>query len=485
MKLHILHIVLGVLLAAHPACSGSDSIGGGVSSPETALGVLQFNVRHNLADDDCLADDSCFFLMEADDDPAAWLAEIGANASLAVLHWDRSIPWLAFSEDPPREADRVDFYDARLDEELLRWVDAAARYFSAKQEGFVAVSILSGERDRLERLRLGPGNDVVVTGACPEVAPGTVIEVEYEQAAVTVTDTFDLEMTYRNFVLYLHDKLRPDYLALMVEANLFKWFCPAQWPGFVDLYHALYEAVRSEVDPQTPLFATLVYPLLLDYDVDRCYGGLAFVPCSGGEVPPAYPDVDAETCYPLDLSAVTDLDHGDRLDVLALSFYPDALAMALPGVEDNTFYFYPEDWDGTGECLLRAEYPPFIDPLAQLDRFGWDKPIGLAEFGARSCRTLMWADLGEFALVGNPPGSPAGQAFWLDHLLSGAREREFAFTVYALMRDYQPIGLWTVDLGVLTPDEYNLLNNFACMGLYGEQGETKAGVTDLWTGVLR
>lgn len=51
-----------------------------------------------------------------------------------------------------------------------------------------------------------------------------------------VSASFDLERSYTNFVMYLYDKLHPDYLALMVEANLFKELeapCPANWDALM------------------------------------------------------------------------------------------------------------------------------------------------------------------------------------------------------------------------------------------------------------
>jgi hypothetical protein len=184
-------------------------------------------------------------------------------------------------------------------------------------------------------------------------SPGTIIQFQYDPGTGTVMASFDLERSYRNFVLYLHDKLRPDYFAIMIEVNIYKTFCPTKWSGLVDLYRSIYDSVRAEVDPQAKVFATVTFQNLLNYDVEQCFGPLAFEACVGVPSPPAYPDPDPLTCYPLDLSVITDLDQGDRLEILALSFYPDNLLMAV-SENDNLLNAYPEDWDEISDCLMRA-----------------------------------------------------------------------------------------------------------------------------------
>ena len=50
--------------------------------------------------------------------------------------------------------------------------------------------------------------------------------------------------------------------------------------------------------------------------------------------------------------------------------------------------------------------------------------------------------------------------------------------------DYYPIGLWAERQGVLPEDLYNVNNIFPCMGLYDDNGQDKAGITDLWQNAL-
>jgi hypothetical protein len=464
-------------------CGGSDGGGGDCcdnGSPGLRMGLLQFRTKHNLQDDTCLPDD-CYLTMEEEAGTAAWLDRLAAISNMAVLHWDRAIPWLAFDETPPSGVSRSDFYDGRIDPALRRWVDAFAEHFERMETGYLAVSILHGQRNRLQLCRIDGQQTAEVTAACPVLAPGTQIEFQYDPGSGPVTAAFDLERSYTNFVLYLYDKLRPDYLALMVEVNWFKKMpapCPANWDGLVQLYRHVYDTVRSEVDPAVKLFATLVFQELLGYDLETCHGPLAFEPCTGDPSPPAYDAPDPAVCYPLDSGALDDLDQGGRLELLALSFYPDSLLMDV--ADDDLVRFYAADWNGSDGCVSRARATPYLDPLEALDRLNWTKPIAIAELGARSGRTILRRE----SLLYQPPADSTSQCFWLNHFLERAKEREFEFFAAPFSNDYEPIGPWTVDLGVLDANVYSLMNSFAYMGIYDDQGASKGGVTTLWLDFL-
>ncbi len=463
-------------------CGGGGS--GGNDEPfKPLMGMLQFRIRHNLQDDSCVARGDCFYAIEEEDQTAAWLAKIAADSDLAVLHWDRAVPWLAFDADPPVGASRTQFFDARIDAKLLSWINAFAAHFAALPYSYLAVTPLHGLRNKLERCRIDADLEVEITGACPDAGPGTVIQFQYDPGSGPVMASFDLERSYRNFVLYLYEKLRPDYFAIMIEVNMYKAFCPAKWSGLVDLYRSIYDSVRAGVDSGTKVFATVVFQDLLDYEIEQCHGALAFEACAGTPGPPAYPDPDPLTCYPLDLSAITELDQGGRLEILALSFYPDSLLMAV-SENDNLLYAYPEDWDEISDCLMRAPLPPFIDPIAAIDRFNWHKPVAIAELGARSCQTLQFIGDGINRFIVRPPGDLTSQAFWLDHFLESARQRKFEFYVQVFRDDYDPIGLWAERQGVLPENLYNVNNIFPCMGLYGANGQVKDPITNIWQNAL-
>jgi hypothetical protein len=485
-RLSVLRRVFLLLLIFVSSCGGDGGGGGndGNYDPiKPLMGILQFRIRHNLQDDSCLARGDCFYSIEEEDQTAAWLAQIAADSDLAVLHWDRALPWLAFDADPPAGTGRTDFYDARIDAKLLSWINAFVDHFASLPYSYLAVTPLHGLRDKLERCRINEDLEVEVTGACPDVGPGTIIQFQYDRGTGPEDASFDLERSYRNFVLYLYEKLRPDYFAIMIEVNMYKAFCPAKWSGLVDLYRSIYDTVRADVDPKTKVFATVVFQDLLDYDLEQCYEALAFEACVGTPSPPAYPDPDPITCYPLDLSAIADLDQGGRLEILALSFYPDNLLMAV-SENENLIYAYPEDWDEISGCAMRAQLPPFLDPISALDRFNWTKPMAIAELGARSCQTLQFVDDGTDRFIIQPPGDTTSQAFWLDHFLESTRQRKFEFYVQVFRDDYYPIGLWAERQGVLPENLYNVNNIFPCMGLYDDKGLVKDIITKIWQDAL-
>jgi len=476
-------LLLPILVFGCGGGGSSDGKAGNDDSFKLLMGMLQFRILHNLQEDSCVARGDCFYSIEEEDQIAAWLAQIAADSDLAVLHWDRAVPWLAFDEDPPPGTSRIDFFDARIDARLLSWINAFADHFASLPYSYLAVTPLHGLRNKLERCRIDEDLEVEITDDCPDVGPGTVIDFQYDPGTGPIMASFDLERSYRNFVLYLYDKLRPDYFAIMIEVNMYKDFCPARWSGLVDLYRNIYDTVRAEVDSQTKVFATVTFQNLLGYDIEQCYGPLAFEACIGPPGPPNYLDPDPLTCYPLDLSAITDLDQGDRLEILALSFYPDNLLMAV-SQKNNLLYAYAEDWDETSDCLMRAQLPPFLDPVSALDRFNWSKPVAVAELGARSCRTLQFVDDGPNRFIIQPQGDLTSQAFWLDHFLESARQRKFEFYVQVFRDDYLPIGLWAERQGVLPEDLYNVNNIFPCMGLYDDNGRTKDPITDIWQDAL-
>ena len=91
----------------------------------------------------------------------------------------------------------------------------APRFFVVEDRAQLAANVNNNTDEDLE---------VEVTAACPDVDPGTVIDFQYDPGTGPVMASFDLERSYRNFVLYLYDKLQPDYFAIMIEVNIFKAF---------------------------------------------------------------------------------------------------------------------------------------------------------------------------------------------------------------------------------------------------------------------
>lgn len=449
------------------------SMAGGTVFAETPLGFLQFKVEHNLESPACLAGGNCALTFEALDSPAPWLAQIRAASGLAVLHWDRALPWLVFDRDPPVGVDPVVWFDARLDAPTVAYVDAFAAHFAALEKGYLAVSILSGQRDRLAPLHLAPGRARDFATRCPSFAPGTQPTIDPGNGP----QTFDLARSYRNFVLYLARKLEPDYVALMVEANLIETTCPARAAELYALYRAIHDEVESALGPAPLLFATLSLPPLLAYDRAACYPTAAFVSCNEAPLPPAIP-MSEGVCFPTNPTSIDALALGGRLDVLALSFYPDGLEMRrVPSELPRTRAFLVPDWNSGGACTAALSFSEAIDPMAAIDRLGWTGPIAIAETSARSCATPLYLEVpgtgGATPYVFEAPGSAASQAGWVAHTYHAAVDRDALFYVHAFLRDYPPIGTWIAEQGILAPELQSLLNTWPCSGLQDPSGAWK------------
>lgn len=465
----------GLVFAAIAALAAlATSLLPGPAFAAPAFGLLQFKIEHNLETPACLATGSCFLRLEEEADPAGWLSQIRGASDLATLHWDRAVPWLVFDVDPPPGVDRVAYYDGRLDVPTVAWLDAFAAHFAAMGRGYLAVSLLDGERDRLSALHLGAGVERRFTTRCPDFAPGSQITVDPGTGPVA----FDLARSYRNFVLYLARKLGPDYLALMVEVNWIGKTCPTRAEGLYSLYRWLHDQVEAELGSAPLLFATLTLPELLAYDHDACYPTAAFTTCGGPPAAPAAP-ASIAACYPVDRSAIDAFDQGGRLDVLALSFYPDGLEMRRVASETPALRaFSVADWNAGDACLARRTLAEPIDPMAAIDRLGWTGPIAIAETSARACATPLYVEVpasggGTPPLVFEAPGSPASQAAWVAHTYQAAVARDFVFYVHSFLRDYPPLGTWTAESGALAPSIQALFNTWPCSGLQTADGRWK------------
>lgn len=444
-------------------------------SGQPSLGMLQLHVQHDLATDDCLARRDCALTLETPTASLdAWLDDLAAVTSQATMHYDRAIPWDVFALVPPPSEDPVAFYDARIDRDLAAYLASFQRVFARADDRYVAVSILGGVRDRIAALRKPDGSEVTATGACTPFTATATITFEPGE------DPVPIEAAYRRFVSYLAAKLHPTRLALLVEANLYRKTCPDRWADLAALYHRLYDGMRAELGGGVELFATLTWADLLGFDADRCFT-LRFSPCSGSTPPPAPQALDAATCYPLDLGAITDLDAGDRLDVLALSFYPDGLSMDPPGVPSGELAaFEPMDEPSTSTCSVHAALPALLDPFEPLDRLGWTKPIAMAEWAARSCPTYQWWQSSTQTFAIRITSSPERQVYWLDRFAALSRSGRFEFANYSFYADYAPIGLWMPRRGALDPTIFNLLNFWPCSGLYDADLRPKPGVREHW-----
>ncbi|MFK7895149.1 MAG: hypothetical protein AB8G23_04895 [Myxococcota bacterium] len=440
------------------------------------IGFLQFKVEHNLETSDCLATGSCFFQFEERDDLAPWLNEIESASNLAVLHWDQGIPWLAFDLNLPSGQDRIAYYDARLDPATVAWLDTFSAHFASLGRGYLAVSLLNGERNGLAPVYLDPTARVEIPDLCPSLSPGTQVVVNPGTGPVS----FDIERSYLNFLRYLIAKLSPNYVGLVVEANLLETKCPGQASGLYALYRNLYDVLEAELDPKPYLFATLSLPPLLDYARSACFPTSSFLPCSFPPAGPA-PSAGPAACFPKSLGAIAELNLGGRLDVLALSLYPDGFEMnpASDG-SISSEAFLLADWNGGGACSARLTWPSVEDPLAAIETLGWTGPIAFAETSDRSCPSPLRFDLPNPGGAPDPleyvfslPGSPALQAEWTSRTLRTAIENDYLFYAHAFLRDYPPVGPWVVDQGVFPIAGAQLVNTWPCSGIQDAAGALK------------
>lgn len=111
-------------------------------------GVLSFRVSHNVDEANCIEEWTCFLETNQESDIQQWLARVREDSDLAVLHWNRPIPYTAFATDPPEGPGRVAFYDDRLAPVLVNWIDAFAEHFDQMPRGYLAVSGLNSRRNR-------------------------------------------------------------------------------------------------------------------------------------------------------------------------------------------------------------------------------------------------------------------------------------------------------------------------------------------------
>jgi len=447
-------------------------------------GLLEFHVVHNLADDTCLSKGNCHLEIQESEHISDWLGQIEKYSNMPVLHFDGAIPWREMRDSPAPGQDREKFYDLRIDSNLRDWLNAFEAHFSKMKQhdrnqgpnGYLAVSLLSGARNSLAELRSGADQKpVAIGGTCPDISPGSVIEANVEGK----TEKIKILDAYKNWVLYLFAKIRPRYLAIIVEMNIYKQLCPGRWDGLVEFYKELYDEVRKEVGPDIDIFPTLSLPPLLGFDFNRCNAQNKWVSCSKQPVEPPTPDV--HECYSPDKDTLERLSAGDRMDILALSFYPDSLMFAVPGEIDPVLRVYPADWDGSSDCSMQTRLAPLVDPIKVLDRLGWNGPIAWAETSARSCRTWAWVNNSQLPLV-DVPSDSMSQVFWMKHLIQAAKDRDFEFMVWSFLADYARVGVWTVNKGILDPETFALFNIWPCSGITDENLVEKQDVAGLWLG---
>jgi hypothetical protein len=432
-----------------------------------AQGMLQLRITHNMAEPGCLELANCQLEMEvpASETPS-WVEALTQYGNMPVLHWDRPMPWIAFSEDPI--GDPVEFYNARMPTELREYVDAYAGAFSIGG-GYLALTPLSGTR-RAVKPHFVVGGEVPVGEDCDSMVPSQVFSVDLMGNAEP--QDFTLGSTYLNFVRYMYARLQPAYLALGIEVNLYEENCkehPGAFEDFATLYRWVYDKLRED-GLQIPIFATFTLVELMGFDEENCQGPGDFAACGSPRPDLAIPDPIA--CFPVHRSSVDVLDEDDRLDILAFSYYPDLLNS---NVENDAMIMQSGDSNGDGACVGMIHLADVPDPLEHLDLLGWDKPMAFAEIGAHSCPVPVYFP-GDVPFVLVLPGSPTRQAHYISTILEAATTQQMPFVVNAFLNDFLPMLPFVAREELLPAPVVALFNAFSCMGLRDVEGNPKEGL---------
>jgi hypothetical protein len=154
--------------------------------------------------------------------------------------------------------------------------------------------------------------------------------------------------------------------------------------------------------------------------------------------------------------------------------------MAPPQAPNPVMEINLADWDGASDCWMHSPYGPFVDPMAQLDRLGWTKPVAMAEWSARSCQSLVRIEAEGQSYWVEPDASPETQLAWLNLVLETARQHNFTFVIWSFLQDYSPLPKWVVDQGVIDPWFHGVINTWACSGLLTSDDQPKPAVLDAW-----
>ncbi|HUS73483.1 MAG TPA: hypothetical protein VMY06_10500 [Sedimentisphaerales bacterium] len=191
-------------------------------------------------------------------------------------------------------------------------------------------------------------------------------------------DDPDVMKAYLNYCRRAVEYFSPDYLAIGIEVNELVHNSAGKWPGFVRLYKYVYGELRRD-HPQMPIFATFTLHNMLQENWS-----------------------DIETQRKKVREFLTEVD------LVGISFYPFMKTLGDPERPVEAF-----DW---------------------IRKFVGDKPIAITETGFPAEPTR----LEDFNVT--LPGSPQGQAKYIETLLSTACRERYRFVIAFLYRDYD--ALW-------------------------------------------
>lgn len=211
---------------------------------------------------------------------------------------------------------------------------------------------------------------------------------------------------YANYVKYMVDTFRPNYLGLVVEMNIEFTACPSQKNGFIAWYSDVYHEVKTAY-PALPMFAT--------FQIEHMYGMADDASWCGG----VRTDASLAACFQERLNTVVAIPG----DLIAFSFYP-------------ANWKYPPNLPDT-----RSTAVPYEDTFHRVQQTTRRK-IFISETGWGAVRVLSsYQHAAPPSSCGSaliPTPIVFGESNMADHmsqLLGQARTREFEGVVWWSNRD--------------------------------------------------
>jgi len=192
-------------------------------------------------------------------------------------------------------------------------------------------------------------------------------------------DDPDVMKAYLNYCRRAVEYFKPDYLAIGIEVNELVHNSPGKWPGFVRLYKYVYRELKRDSAYGGPIFATFTLHNMLQE---------------------SWSDIETQRRKVREFLS--------EVDLVGISFYPFMKTLGNPERPVEAF-----DW---------------------IRKFVGGRPIAITETGFPAEPTR----LEDFNVT--LPGSPQGQARYIETLLSTACRQRYHFVIAFLYRDYD--ALW-------------------------------------------
>lgn len=152
---------------------------------------------------------------------------VGEHADMIVDHFDEGVPW--------REAYNNSPYSKSIEDNL----DDRARRLPGDHKVYLAVTPISSNRDGIAGYRAEGGNMEM---------PDGWKDKDFDDPMVI--------QAYTNYCRYMINRLKPDYMAYGIEANMLATKNPAAFQKYLRMSEQVYGALKSEY-PALPIFVTI------------------------------------------------------------------------------------------------------------------------------------------------------------------------------------------------------------------------------------